>query len=78
MWQKVGVSILVGIMLLLIISVPIQGTISLLSRKIRAVIAPLTDRRVQLMNELIVGIQVLLENILLAILFLNNYIYLHE
>lgn len=77
MWQKVGVSIFIGIVLLLIISLPIQGTISLLSRNIRAIIAPLTDRRVQLMNELIAGIQVLLENILFAILFLNNYIYLH-
>ncbi|KAL6424747.1 hypothetical protein ACFW04_010010 [Cataglyphis niger] len=59
MWQKIGVSIFVGIGLLLIICLPIQGTFSLLSRNIRAMIAPLTDRRVQLMNELIAGIQVI-------------------
>ncbi|XP_072762869.1 ATP-binding cassette sub-family C member 4 [Anoplolepis gracilipes] len=59
MWQKVGISIFVGIGLLLIISLPIQGTFSLLSHNIRAKIAPLTDRRVQLMNELIAGIQVI-------------------
>lgn len=59
MWQKVGVSILMGLGILLIISIPIQGTISLLSRNIRAIIAPLTDRRIQLMNELVAGIQVI-------------------
>ncbi|XP_011259351.2 multidrug resistance-associated protein 4 [Camponotus floridanus] len=59
MWQKVGVSILIGIGILLIISIPVQGTISLLSRSIRAIIAPLTDRRIQLMNELVAGIQVI-------------------
>ncbi|XP_050461230.1 ATP-binding cassette sub-family C member 4-like isoform X2 [Cataglyphis hispanica] len=59
MWQKIGGSIFVGIGLLLIICLPIQGTFSLLSRNIRAMIAPLTDRRVQLMNELIAGIQVI-------------------
>lgn len=59
MWHKIGISIFVGIGLLLIICLPIQGTFSLLSRDIRAKIAPLTDRRVQLMNELIAGIQVI-------------------
>lgn len=59
MWMKIGVSTLVGIGSLLIISLPIQGSFSLLSRNIRAIIAPLTDRRVQLMSELIAGIQVL-------------------
>ncbi|XP_011701753.1 PREDICTED: multidrug resistance-associated protein 4-like [Wasmannia auropunctata] len=58
MWQKVGILILVGIAFLLFISLIIQGTISLLSHRIRAMIAPLTDRRVQLMSELIAGIQV--------------------
>ncbi|XP_029164634.1 multidrug resistance-associated protein 4-like isoform X2 [Nylanderia fulva] len=59
MWQKIGISFLVSIGLLLIICLPIQGTFSVLSRDIRAKIAPLTDRRVQLMNELIAGIQVI-------------------
>lgn len=58
MWQKIGISVLVGIGSLLIIALVIQGFFSLLSRKIRAMIAPLTDRRVQLMSELVAGIQV--------------------
>jgi hypothetical protein len=58
MWQKIGISTLVGIGTLLIIAIPIQGTFSLLSRNIRAMIAPQTDRRVQLMSELVAGIQV--------------------
>lgn len=58
MWQKIGVSILVGIGFLLITALIGQGSFSLLSRKIRAMIAPLTDRRVQLMSELVAGIQV--------------------
>ncbi|XP_011704354.1 PREDICTED: multidrug resistance-associated protein 4-like, partial [Wasmannia auropunctata] len=58
MWQKIGISVLVGIGSLLIIALIVQGTFSLLSRKIRAMIAPLTDRRVQLMSELVAGIQV--------------------
>ncbi|XP_012230272.1 ATP-binding cassette subfamily C member 4-like [Linepithema humile] len=57
MWQKIGISTLVGIGLL-IITLLIQGNFSLLSHSIRAIIAPLTDRRVQLMSELIAGIQV--------------------
>ncbi|XP_014467785.1 PREDICTED: multidrug resistance-associated protein 4-like [Dinoponera quadriceps] len=58
MWQKIGISTFVGVGMLLIITLPIQGTFSLLSRNIRASIAVLTDRRVQLMSELIAGIQV--------------------
>ncbi|XP_018349991.1 PREDICTED: multidrug resistance-associated protein 4-like, partial [Trachymyrmex septentrionalis] len=58
MWQKVGISCLVGIGTLLIIVLPGQGTLSFLNLKLRIIIAPLTDRRVQLMSELIAGIQV--------------------
>ncbi|XP_039312480.1 multidrug resistance-associated protein 4-like isoform X1 [Solenopsis invicta] len=58
MWQRIGISTLVGIGLLLIIALVVQGTFSLLSRKIRTMIAPLTDQRVQRMSELIAGIQV--------------------
>ncbi|XP_071557590.1 ATP-binding cassette subfamily C member 4-like [Temnothorax nylanderi] len=58
MWQKVGISVLVGIGSLLIIALVVQGTFSVLGRRIRAMIAPLTDRRVQLMSELVTGIQV--------------------
>ncbi|KAG5333125.1 L259 protein, partial [Acromyrmex charruanus] len=58
MWQKVGISSCVGIGMLLIIVLPEQGTLNLLNLKLRTMIAPLTDRRVQLMSELIAGIQV--------------------
>ncbi|KAL0104962.1 hypothetical protein PUN28_016536 [Cardiocondyla obscurior] len=58
MWQRVGISVFVGIGSLLVITLLVQGTFSILSRKIRAMIAPLTDRRVQLMSELVAGIQV--------------------
>ncbi|KAG5324088.1 MRP4 protein, partial [Pseudoatta argentina] len=57
MWQKVGISSLVGIGTLLIIVLPGQETLSFLNLKLRTMIAPLTDRRVQLMSELIAGIQ---------------------
>ncbi|XP_077262946.1 LOW QUALITY PROTEIN: ATP-binding cassette subfamily C member 4-like [Temnothorax americanus] len=58
MWRNIGISGLVGIGTLMFIALVVQGIISLLSRKIRAMIAPLTDRRVQLMSELVAGIQV--------------------
>jgi len=63
MWQKIGISVLVGIGSLLIIALVVQGTFSLLSRRIRAMIAPLTDRRIQLMSELVAGIQVYIHRI---------------
>ncbi|KAG5309273.1 MRP4 protein, partial [Acromyrmex insinuator] len=59
MWQKVGISSFVGIGTLLIIVLPGQKTLSFLNLKLRTMIAPLTDRRVQLMSELIAGIQVM-------------------
>ncbi|XP_011701755.1 PREDICTED: multidrug resistance-associated protein 4-like, partial [Wasmannia auropunctata] len=58
MWQKIGISVLVGIGSMLFIAVIIHGSSSWLSRRIRAMIAPLTDRRVQLMSELVAAIQV--------------------
>ncbi|XP_012058534.1 PREDICTED: multidrug resistance-associated protein 4-like [Atta cephalotes] len=58
MWQNVGISCFVGIGALLIIVLPGQGTLSFLNLKLRTTTAPLTDRRVQLMSELIAGIQV--------------------
>ncbi|KAG5345041.1 MRP4 protein, partial [Acromyrmex heyeri] len=57
MWQKVDISSFVGIGTLLIIVLPGQGTLSFLNFKLRTMIAPLIDRRVQLMSELITGIQ---------------------
>ncbi|XP_071628428.1 ATP-binding cassette subfamily C member 4-like [Temnothorax longispinosus] len=58
LWQKIGILVLIGFGLLLIMTLVVQGTFSVLSRKIRVMIAPLTDRRVQLMSELVAGIQV--------------------
>ncbi|XP_036143536.1 multidrug resistance-associated protein 4-like isoform X2 [Monomorium pharaonis] len=58
MWQKIGILTLVGIGSLLITIPIVQGFISILNYKLRAMIAPLTDRRVQIMSELVTGIQV--------------------
>lgn len=58
MWQRVSVSALVGIFSLLLLAIPIQGYLSMVSSKLRARTARLTDRRVQMMSELIAGIQV--------------------
>ncbi|XP_043284009.1 probable multidrug resistance-associated protein lethal(2)03659 isoform X2 [Venturia canescens] len=58
MWQSVKVSTLVGIGSLLLLAVPIQSYLSRVSSTLRSSTAQLTDRRVQLMNELIAGIQV--------------------
>ncbi|KYN40118.1 Multidrug resistance-associated protein 4 [Trachymyrmex septentrionalis] len=63
MWQKAGISCLVGIGTLLIIVLPGQEILSFLNLKLRTMIAPLTDRRVQLMSELIAGIQVSPKNV---------------
>ncbi|KAG5348129.1 MRP4 protein, partial [Acromyrmex charruanus] len=57
MWQKVGISSFVGIGTLIII-LPGQGILSFLNLKFRTMIALLIDQRVQLMSELIAGIQV--------------------
>ncbi|XP_018338454.1 PREDICTED: multidrug resistance-associated protein 4-like [Trachymyrmex septentrionalis] len=57
MWQKVGILYLVGIGTLLIIVLPGQETLCFLNLKLRTMIALLTDRRVQLMSELIARIQ---------------------
>ncbi|KYN31565.1 hypothetical protein ALC56_14063 [Trachymyrmex septentrionalis] len=58
MWQKIGISCLVGIGTLLIIVLLGQWTLSFLNLKLRTMIAPLTDRRIQQMSELLAGIQV--------------------
>ncbi|KAG5310983.1 MRP4 protein, partial [Acromyrmex insinuator] len=57
MWQKVSISSFVSIRTLLIIVLSGQGTLSFLNFKLRTMIASLTDRRMQLMSELIAGIQ---------------------
>ncbi|XP_033220102.1 multidrug resistance-associated protein 4-like isoform X2 [Belonocnema kinseyi] len=58
MWQYVGYSTLSTITALIILSTPVQVCLSYVSNNLRAKIAPLTDKRVQRMNELVQGIQV--------------------
>ena len=58
MWQYVGYSTISTIVALIILSTPVQVCLSYVSNKLRAKIAPLTDKRVQRMNELVQGIQV--------------------
>ncbi|CAD6222001.1 GSCOCT00005267001.2-RA-CDS [Cotesia congregata] len=59
MWQSIGIYTLIGFGSLLLLTIPIQAYASILSGKLRASIAGLTDRRVQLMSELVAGIQVI-------------------
>ncbi|XP_046598085.1 ATP-binding cassette sub-family C member 4-like isoform X1 [Neodiprion lecontei] len=58
MWQIVGPTSLVGIVVMMLQTIPLQGYLSTVSRKLRSKIAAKTDYRVQLMSELISGIQV--------------------
>jgi hypothetical protein len=60
MWNSIGVMLLVGISILLLIAIPLQSIVTYMSKILRSKIAILTDKRVQLMSELISGIQVLL------------------
>ncbi|XP_008553008.1 ATP-binding cassette sub-family C member 4 isoform X2 [Microplitis demolitor] len=59
MWQSIGIYTLVGFATLLLLTIPMQAYASILSGKLRESIAGLTDRRVQLMSELVAGIQVI-------------------
>lgn len=58
MWAMIGVSTFFGIICLLLISFPVQGLFPIISKRLRANLAKLTDTRVQLMSEFITGIQV--------------------
>lgn len=62
MWRSVGVASLVGIGAMMLQTIPIQGYLSHLSAKLRTEIANKTDERVQLMSELISGIQVIFDS----------------
>ena len=57
-WQKVGFSTVVGIGTLILMTLPVYTIFVNMSRHLREAIAGLTDKRVQMMNELIAGIQV--------------------
>lgn len=58
MWDSVSVSAVIGIAALILLAIPVQGYLTKLSSKLRSTTAKLTDRRVQMMSELIAGIQV--------------------
>ncbi|XP_046428417.1 ATP-binding cassette sub-family C member 4-like [Neodiprion fabricii] len=58
MWQSLGVATLVGMVAMLVQTLPIQGYLSHVGGKLRSKIAVKTDERVQLIREIIAGIQV--------------------
>ncbi|XP_051163981.1 ATP-binding cassette sub-family C member 4-like [Leptopilina boulardi] len=58
MWQYVGYSTLAALATVIVLSAPVQVSLSYIGNKLRTKIAPLTDKRVQRMNELVQGIQV--------------------
>ncbi|XP_057321988.1 ATP-binding cassette sub-family C member 4-like isoform X2 [Microplitis mediator] len=60
MWQSIGIYTLVGFVTMLLLSIPMQGYASLISGKLRKLTAKLTDRRIQLISEIIAGIQALI------------------
>ncbi|CAD6227313.1 GSCOCT00011969001.2-RA-CDS [Cotesia congregata] len=57
-WRNIGIYTLVGYGVLCLVTIPMQSYVGKISGKLRKVTAKLTDRRVQLMSELISGIQV--------------------
>ncbi|CAD6203315.1 GSCOCT00009756001.2-RA-CDS [Cotesia congregata] len=57
-WRSIGIYTLVGYGMLFLITIPMQSYVGMVTGKLRDVTAKLTDRRVQLMSELIAGIQV--------------------
>ncbi|XP_057321788.1 ATP-binding cassette sub-family C member 4-like [Microplitis mediator] len=59
MWQSIEIYILVGFVTMFLLCIPMQGYVLLLSGKLRKLIAKLTDRRIQLISEIIAGIQVI-------------------
>ncbi|XP_046746906.1 ATP-binding cassette sub-family C member 4-like [Diprion similis] len=59
MWQFVGWAALVGIGVMVMQTMPVQGYLSHIVGMLRAKIAVKTDERVQLMSELVSGIQVM-------------------
>ncbi|XP_046746876.1 ATP-binding cassette sub-family C member 4-like isoform X2 [Diprion similis] len=57
-WRAVGLATLAGLVVIIIQATLIQGTLSRVATKLRTKIAVKTDERVQLMSEMISGIQV--------------------
>lgn len=58
MWHKAGLPSIIGVGVLLLMTIPAHTVFLSLARQIRTTVATLTDSRVQLMNELIGGIEV--------------------
>lgn len=58
-WEAVGWSALVGLLAIFLQTVPVQSYLSKLTSELRLKIATRTDERVQLMSEIISGIQVI-------------------
>lgn len=58
-WQQIGIAALVGVVGLLIKTVPVQTGLSKLSSSLRLKIAQRTDQRVGIMNEIVQGIHVI-------------------
>lgn len=59
MWDYVGPLLLVGISFILLVGIPLNTVVTVTSKMLRSRIAKLTDKRVQLISELISGMQVL-------------------
>ncbi|XP_046597102.1 ATP-binding cassette sub-family C member 4 isoform X2 [Neodiprion lecontei] len=57
-WQSVGIATLAGVAAMIIQTLPVQSYLTHISAKLRSKIADRTDERVQIMSELISGIQV--------------------
>ncbi|XP_056634445.1 ATP-binding cassette subfamily C member 4-like isoform X1 [Diorhabda sublineata] len=58
-WNQVGVSSLVGIVSMVLLTIPIQGFLTKYVGRLRTSISKKTDNRVKLMSEIISGIQVI-------------------
>lgn len=58
-WQQVGIASLSGVVLLAVLTVPLQGYLTKLTTALRLKAALRTDNRVKKMNEIINGIQVI-------------------
>lgn len=58
-WFEAGIPGMVGIASLVLLTFPPNSLCLKLSRQLRGMIAKLTDQRLQFMNELVTGIQVI-------------------
>lgn len=61
MWHKIGIPSIIGVGALLLMTVPTHFIFLTMTRRFRKVAAFFMDKRMQHMNELISGIQVIKE-----------------